>query len=65
MRKAVITIKQDLKRDAFRTDHIIVTALSHQKWNRTQTTAKALSFVKPILISHAPPQIIDHVSIYP
>ena len=31
MRKAVITIKQDLKRDAFGIGHISVTVISHQK----------------------------------
>jgi len=65
MRKTVITIKRDLKRDVFGTNHIIDTTLSHQKQNRIQTTAKAFSFGKPTVISHAPLQILDHVSVYP
>lgn len=65
MGKTVITIKQDLKRDVFGTNHIIDTTLSHQKRNRIQTTAKAFSFGKPMVISHASLQILDDVSVYP
>lgn len=59
----MITIKQDLKRDAFRRDHILVTVLSHQKQNWTQTTAKAVVFAEIILISHAFLRILHHVSV--
>lgn len=65
MRKAVVTIKRDLKRDVFGKNHIIDTTLSHQKQNKIQTTAKAFSFGKPTVISHAPLQILDYVSVYP
>lgn len=63
MRKAVITIKWDLKRDVFGKNHIIDTTLSHQKQNKIQTTAKAFSFGKPTVISHAPLQILDCFSL--
>lgn len=59
----MITIKQDLKRDAFGRGHILVTVLSHHKQNSTQTTAKAELFLKLILISHALLQILDYVSV--
>lgn len=36
---------------------LLVMILSHQKQNRTQTTAKAILFIELILISHPPLQI--------
>lgn len=50
----MITIKQDLKREAFGRGHMLVTVLSHVKQNRTQTPAKAILFAELILIFHAP-----------